>query len=119
SSLRTALLGKEEDPVPRTAPWKWAALAGVLALSTLCFPYAEAFLLKNRLAKKLATLKADQVRLATIDRELGFLQHLKNTQPPYIDALSILASASQAGARIDSLTMNRRGELSFRATMRG
>jgi Tfp pilus assembly PilM family ATPase len=119
SSVRTALLGKEEDAVSRRAAWKWVTLAAVLALSSLCFPYGEAFVLKNRLAKKLSTLKADQVRLATIDRELSFLQYLRNTQPPYIDALSVLANASQPGARIDSLTMNRRGDLSLRSTMRG
>lgn len=118
TAVRKVLNGKEDESVSRTANWKLAVMAIVLALASLCFPYAEAGLLKSRLEKKLSTLKGDKARLATIDRELSFLQHLKNTQPPYIDALSVLANASQGG-RLDSISMNRRGELSLRSTMRG
>ena len=112
------LSGTDDEPVSRAANVKLVFGALALALACLCFPYAEAVLLKNRLAKKLETLKADKVRLATIDRELSFLQHIKTTEPPYIDCLSVLANASQGG-KLDSISMNRRGELSLRGTMRG
>jgi Tfp pilus assembly PilM family ATPase len=118
TAVLKVLNGKEDEPISRTANWKLAVLALALALASLCFPFAEALLLKNRVAKKLATLKADKVRLATIDRELSFLQNLKNTQPPYLDALSVLANASQGG-KLDSISMNRRGDLSLRGTLRG
>jgi hypothetical protein len=53
-----------------------------------------------------------------IDRELGFLDTLKSNQPPYLDALFILAKSAPQGSKMDSLTMNRRGEVSLRGSMR-
>src|SRR5881396_3646419 len=53
-----------------------------------------------------------------IDRELRFLQYLKDNQPPYLDALAIVANATQPGTRFDSVSMNRRGDLSLRGFMR-
>ena len=74
--------------------------------------------MKPRLAKKLAALKADTRRLPLIDRELGFLQALKQNQPPYLDALYLLSKSAPQGSRLDSLAMNRRGDLSWRGSMR-
>ena len=102
----------------RSAPWKWAVCATLLILTLLGLPYAEAFLLKPRLARKLAAVQADKGRLALIDRELDFLQHLKQNQSPYLDALFILAKAAPPGARLDALSMSRRGDLSLRGSMR-
>ena len=104
--------------VARPAPWKWAAAAVVLALAFLVFPYVEAWLLKPQLTRKLAALQADKARLPLIDRELGFLDTLKSNQPPYLDALFILAKSAPQGSKMDSLTMNRRGEVSLRGSMR-
>ncbi len=100
------------------APLRWAVIAGVLGLGLLVFPYLEALVLKPWLAKKLVTLKAEQGRLATIDRELEFLQHLKQNQPPYLDSMYLFAKSAPQGAKIESLTMNRRGEVSIRGSMR-
>lgn len=97
----------------QAAPWKWAALAIGLALTSLALPYIEALLMQPRLARKLAAVQADKERLALIDRELSFLQHLKQNQPPYLDALFILSKAAPPGARIDALSMNRRGDISL------
>ncbi len=105
-------------PVARPAPWKWVGLAALLAVSLLALPYLEALLLKPHLAKKLAALKADRGRLPMIDRELEFLQHLKQNEPPYLDTLYILGKSAPQGSKIESLSMNRRGELSFRGTMK-
>jgi hypothetical protein len=97
---------------------KWAACAGALVLILLLLPYAEALLLKPWLTRKYSELKADTGRLGTIDRELGFLQFLKQNQPPYLDALYLFSKSTPQGARMDSLTMNRRGEVSMRGSMR-
>jgi hypothetical protein len=102
----------------RPAPWKWVALAAALALGSLLLPYAEALVMKPYLAKKLVALKADRGRLATIDRELNFLQYLKSNQPPCLDTLYLLAKAAPPGARFDSLSLSRRGDLSWRGTMK-
>ena len=56
--------------------------------------------------------------MTTIDRELDFLRYLKQSQPPYLDALFVLAKAAPQGARFDSLSMNRRGDLSLRGSMK-
>jgi hypothetical protein len=97
---------------------KWAIVAAALALSLLLLPFGEAIVLKPLLARKYVALKADTGKLAAIDEELNFLQFLKQNQPPYLDALYICAKSAPQGARFDSTTMNRRGEVSLRGSMR-
>jgi Tfp pilus assembly PilM family ATPase len=111
--------GKELVSTLRPAPWKWAALAAALVLAVLCLPFAEALVLKPRLAKKLAAIKSDRERLPFIDKELAFLQFMKQSQPPYLDAVYVLANAAPPGARLDSLSMNRHGDLAIRGNMQG
>jgi hypothetical protein len=53
-----------------------------------------------------------------IDRDLDFLRHLKQNQPPYLDALFLVAKAAPPGTKLDSLTMNRRGDLALRGSMK-
>ena len=101
----------------RPEPKKWARLAALLAAIALAIPYAEVALLKPHLSRKLAALKAEKGRLARIDNELSFLQYLKRTQPPYLDALYVISKAASGGARFDSISINRRGEFSFRGFM--
>jgi Tfp pilus assembly PilM family ATPase len=96
---------------------KWARLALVLAICSLCFPYAEALLFKPFLAKRLAAIKAEKGRLAIIDRELNFLQYIKKNQSPYLDSLLVLANAAPPGTRFESISMNRRGELTLKASI--
>jgi Tfp pilus assembly PilM family ATPase len=106
------------ETLSRPAPWKWAALAVLLAIGLVSLPYAETLLMKSRLSRKLATLNVEKQRLPEIDRELRFLQFLKDNQPPYLEALAIVANAAQPGTRFDSVAMNRRGDLSLRGFMR-
>jgi Tfp pilus assembly PilM family ATPase len=96
---------------------KWVRLAILLCFCSVVFPYAQAFLLKPFLAKKLAKIRAESGRLAVIDRELTFLQYLKNAQPPYLDALTVLANSAPPGTRFDSVTLNRRGELALKGNI--
>jgi hypothetical protein len=49
---------------------------------------------------------------------LGFLETLKSNQPPYLDALYLLGKAIPQGSRVESLSMNRRGEVALRGSMR-
>ena len=97
---------------------KWVALALGLAVFSLALPYLEAPLLKGRLSKRLKAIQADRGRLAAIDRDLDFLRHLKQNQPPYLDALFLLAKAVPPGTKVDSLSMNRRGDLALRGSMK-
>jgi Tfp pilus assembly PilM family ATPase len=99
------------------APVKYIVGLAILGLTVLLLPYAEALLLKPRLAARLKSIKADAGRLAVIDRELDFLQYLKQNQPPYLDAVYTIAKSAAPGMKLEFLSMNRRGELSWRGTM--
>lgn len=101
------------QPVPK----KWAIRAAALLCALLVLPYAEALLLKGHLAKKLNEIKAEQGRLSAIDHDLDFLRSLKQNSPPYLDALYLFAKYAPQGARLDSTSMNRRGEISLRGSM--
>jgi len=108
----TALLSRPE-------PKKWARVAALLAGIALFLPYAEVALLKPHLSKKLAALKTGRGRLEMIDNEFSFLQYLRRAQPAYLDALFVVSKAAPGGARFDSVSINRRGELALRGFMMG
>jgi len=94
-------------------PWKWVVRGGVLVAALVLFPYAEAFVGRPILTRRLAALRKDTARLGEIDRRLEFLQYVTDNQSPYIDAVYVVANAAPPGARIESLSMNRRGEVSI------
>ena len=73
--------------------------------------------LKPHLARKLQAITAEKGRLAAIDRELDFLRYLKQNQPNYLDAIFLLSKATQPGTRFDSLSLNKRGDLSLHGPM--
>jgi Tfp pilus assembly PilM family ATPase len=109
------------EPGPRTATsfanldWKkWGVRVGALLAAVLLLPYAEAIFLKSHLAKKVAAFKTEAARLTVIDRELDFLRDLKQSQPPYIEVLSVLAKSVPPGTRFDALSLNSHGEVSLR-----
>ncbi len=121
SELLVTLQSKPANGGPalaRPTPWKWVALALGLAILSLALPYLEAPLLKWRLSTRLKAIQADRGRMVAIDRDLDFLRHIKQNQPPYLDALFLLAKAVPPGAKFDSLSMNRRGDLALRASMK-
>jgi len=91
--------------------------AAVLCAVLVLLPYAEAILFKPHLAKTIARIEADESRRTMIDRELAFLQSLKQTQPPYLDALYLFSKSAPMGTHIESLSMNRNGEVSLRGMM--
>ena len=115
TAAKPAALGsfKFDQPVPK----KLAIAAAVLLVLALAAPFAEALLLRNHLAKKIAALKTGEDKLKVIDQEYGFLQYLKQTGPPYLDALYLFAKSAPPGTHFDSTSMNRRGDLSLRGTM--
>lgn len=106
---------KWSDPTLR----KRAAVAALLLVVLLAMPYAQAILLKPFVTRKLAAFQSDQGRLSTIDQETGFLQFLKENQPPYLEALYLFAKTAPPGTRLDSVTMNRHGEVTLRGSLQG
>ncbi len=93
---------------------KWGIRIGALTAALLLLPYAEALLLKSHLAKKVATFKAEAVRLKVIDRELDFLRDLKSSQPPYLETLYVVSKSVPPGTHFDSLSLNSHGVVSLR-----
>jgi hypothetical protein len=114
------LLGAHEAK-PRitrpTTPWKWAALAALLAVVALSLRYAEAIVYRTRLSRKLAAISAYRNTLPKIEREYNFLNFIKTNQPPYLDTFTVLAQAVPAGTRIDTLSLLRNGDLTLRGTL--
>jgi Tfp pilus assembly PilM family ATPase len=102
----------------RALPLRRIAVVGALLLAVLLFPYLEAILLQPRLARRLATLKAGGAQLATIDRELSFLRYLEQNQAPHLDAAYVIAQAAPSGIHLDSVSMNRHGEVSLNGYLR-
>jgi hypothetical protein len=105
------------ESTAQPAQWKWAALAVLLAFGSLCLRYAEPFFQKPRLSRKLSEIKTYRDALPRIDKELSFLQFLKTNEPPYLQAISIVAASAGPGTRVESFSMSRRGDLSLRGTM--
>jgi hypothetical protein len=97
---------------------KWIEYAVLLALLCFGLRYAEAFILKPRLAKRISEVKQYRESLPKVERDLAFLQFLKTNQPHYLEAVAVLAESIAPGTRIEALTLNRRGDLSMRASMR-
>ena len=110
--------GRGAEGGVRPTPSNWVAVAALFVIGALGFPYAEALLLKPRLSRKLAEIRASKDKLALIDREYRFLEYMKKSQPPYLDAVFIVANATSPGTRFDSLSMNRRGDVALRGSMR-
>jgi hypothetical protein len=101
---------------PLTA--KWVRMAAILVVAAIFFPFIEALALKPLFAKKLAALKLEKARLPIIDRELSFLQYLKQNQPPYLDAMTVIACSVSGGTRFESIGINRHGELSLKGNLK-
>jgi Tfp pilus assembly protein PilN len=102
----------------RGTPRSWALAAAALLLLFLALPYAEALLLGPGLAARIRAVKAHRERLELIDREADFLRSLKTDQAPHLETLYLLARTAPPGAKIDSLNLNRKGELSLRLVLR-
>lgn len=111
---------REEEPTaaPReSASLRWGLLATVLLLCLLSLRYVEPLLGRPRLARRIAEVEAQKAALPKIEQELTFLQYLQRTQPPMLEAVTTIADAAAPGLRLDSLTLNRRGEVSFRGML--
>jgi hypothetical protein len=97
---------------------KWGVRVGALLAAVLLLPYAEALLLKSHLEKKIAAFKTEAVRLKVIDQELDFLRELKQSQPPYLEVLSVFSKSVPPGTTFESLSLNSHGEVALRCMFR-
>lgn len=110
--------GPQHGTVEQSRVWTWGMRIALLLAASLLLRYAGAWIQKPRLERRLAEIKSQRTALPNIDRQLAFLQYLDETRPPYLDALFVLSESAPPGTRIESLGMNRRGEISLRGSMR-
>lgn len=103
----------ESQAALRGLPWRSMAISGALIAAILLTPSVEALVFGPRLQRQLAHLKSAEPQLAVIDRELNFLRHLQENQGPFLDAVYLIANSAPMGCHIDSLSLNRRGEVSL------
>ncbi|MGA3267474.1 MAG: hypothetical protein ABSE16_11695 [Verrucomicrobiota bacterium] len=97
---------------------RWLARAAALLVVLLLLPYAEALLLKPVVGWQLAKVKQrSQAFTSVAEPELHFLQSLRQSQPPYLDAIYLFSDAASPGTHLDSLSLNQRGEIQLKATM--
>ncbi len=102
----------------QATPRKWALVAGLLLLGVLLMPYIEAMIFLPGLESKVAAVKARQDRLQTIDRQADFLRHLRSNQAPYMETLLVLGKTLPPGSKLESLNLNRKGEMALRVSTR-
>ena len=74
---------------------------------------------KPALEQRLAEVREARNALPPVEREVDFLRAIEKNQPAYLNALTVLADATPRGTQIDSITLNRRGEFTFVATLAG
>lgn len=101
---------------PENRPLLYRAAALLVLLCLL--PYGEAWLLKPLLARKLAAFKAERQQfVSVVDPELRFLQALKQSQPPYLDAIYVFSKAAPPGMHMDSLAISQKGDITLKASV--
>lgn len=102
----------------KPVPWRWAGVAALILVAILAIPCVEALVRTPIINRKLAAINAGTNRLDAIDRELAFFQYMKKNQPPYVQLCEAIAYAAPPGSKIDAINISRRGDLSFRGSMR-
>jgi hypothetical protein len=97
--------------------WRWVAAVIALLGAWLFLPYLNAAIQTGRLTRKLEKINAYQDALPSLERELSFLQYLEANQMPCLDAISVVADSAPRGMRLESFSLSRRGDLSFKGTL--
>jgi hypothetical protein len=106
------------EQAPPLATWKWAVLAGLFLIGAISVGYLEPLIQKPRLQKRIAEIHAWRKQLPNVEPELDFLQYLQTNQAHILDPITVIANAAPSGTRLESLAINRRGDVSIRAGLR-
>lgn len=96
---------------------RWLALAAALAVGFFGLRYGGPLWRKPALETSLVEAAAAKAALPPVDRELDFLRAIEKAQPAYLNGLVAMADATPRGTRLESLSMNSRGEFAFSATL--
>lgn len=111
-------VSKNGESATRPLHLQWLGLALLLGFASLTLRYGEAVIFKPRVSKRMSEMRAYGATLPRVERELSLLQYLKTNQPPYLDTIHAIAQAAAPGTRVDALSLNSRGDVAIRATMK-
>lgn len=117
--LQPAGAASEEEGAESGFPYQWIAVAAALLVGLFVFRYAVPLTKGPALEKKLEEVRAARAALPPIEQEVDFLRAVEKSQPAYLNALAVLADATPRGTKVESISLNQRGEFSFEATMPG
>lgn len=98
-------------------PVKWGAIAALLLIALFLSRYLEPVFKRPALEARIAELAPLRERFPEIDKELEFLQFVTQSQPAYLNALTLLADATPRGTRLESVTLNHRGDFALRVVL--
>lgn len=115
--LRLSVAEETTSKISTTLPVRWMALAALLLVGLFCTRYLGAFIGEARLQQELADIEQRQTGFPAINQEVNFLQHIQKNQPPYLAALAVFSDAAPRGTKVESLSIDRRGEFSFRGQL--
>ncbi|HVR73577.1 MAG TPA: PilN domain-containing protein, partial [Planctomycetota bacterium] len=97
----------------------WAVVAALLAAAAITVPQVSLFWRLPDLERRLEETRRLRASLPQLDNELAFFENLDASQVHYLDALAALAGAAPPGTILESLSMNRQGEVSLQGTALG
>jgi hypothetical protein len=98
---------------------RWALAAAVLALGVLVLRLVETSLERTRLSRAIERVRSYRESLPLIDQQLGFLTYLQTNRLPYLRVVAAVAQSASPGMQIESISLNRRGDLLLRGTLQG
>ena len=94
-------------PQGAAQPWiPWVALAVLLGLTSLALRSVPALLQLPDLEERIENAKRELETQPSVDRELGFLEHLKEQQLPTLDLLAVVAEKAPKGMLIDEIELD-------------
>jgi len=109
---RTGRVRMDAGSWRRYAPW--IATAAGLLLAMIVVRYLPPIWKAGSLERDIETTRGQLAALPPIDKELSFLAHLEEQQPPVLDALSVFALAAPDEAVLQEFTLNARGSVSMK-----
>jgi len=116
-TLRIGNVAIKKRKAARPLPVRWIGIAAALVIAIIALRYVEPLIKKPALAAEIARARVAQSALPPIEEELDFLRYLENSRPAYLNVVTVLADAIPRGTKFDALTLDRRGEFGFRATL--
>ncbi len=120
--LKLTLQAQQSKPrplMPTSAHYTWAIASTILLLTLTLLHLLHSSQQQTRLTQAINQVREVRQSLPLVDQQLGFLSYLQTNRQPYLRILATVAQSATPGLQIESLSLNRRGELLIRGTLQG